>query len=135
MSLASWTLLFGPSGADDDACRRGRVSQCCCLVGLGCWRRVRDTRRVRDRLLHGFFFLVHVQHDQVMFTRMRNGERLTVCESVFMLVGEKRRARGGARQFETTPIHRPRRYFAQWRLMFDPVYLLSLSMPGQLCVG
>lgn len=23
MSLASWTLLFGPSGADDDAVRRG----------------------------------------------------------------------------------------------------------------
>lgn len=31
--------------------------------------------------------------------------------------------------------HRPRRYFAQWRLMFDPFYMLSLSPPGQLCDG
>lgn len=29
-----------------------------------------------------------------------------------------------ARQFETL-IHRPRGYFAQWRLMFGPVYFLS----------
>lgn len=61
--------------------------------------------------------------------------RQTVCVSIFMPVGKERRARGGAQQFETTPIHRPRGYFAQWRFMFDPVYLLSLSMPGQLCVG
>lgn len=102
------------------------------LPGLGYWQIVRVTRRVKtDSIMASSWF---------MCSTAKKGQadeewRQTVYVSIFMLVGKERRARGGARQFETSPIHRPRGYFAQWRLMLDPFYLLSSSMPGQLCVG
>lgn len=63
MSLASWTLLFGPSGANDDTASVDS-SVSVLLPGLGCWQIVRDTRRVKTGSIMSSFFLVHVQHGQ-----------------------------------------------------------------------
>ena len=62
MSLASWTLLFGPSGADDNAA--ASVFEC---LGAAAWPWIFADRPryppCEDRLHHGFF-LVHVQDGQ-----------------------------------------------------------------------
>lgn len=77
MSLASWTLLFGPSGADDDTASVVRVARCCCLVGLGLADRPRYPP-CEDRLHHVFFFLGSCAARPRRVRRMKNEERLYV---------------------------------------------------------